>query len=31
LIAAVKVADEFQGWDGFDTEEEAKLAYPIKQ
>jgi hypothetical protein len=30
LIAAVKFADEFQGWDGFDPEE-AKLAYPIKQ
>jgi hypothetical protein len=32
LAAAVKFADEFDGWGGFGAEEEdVGLAYPIKQ
>jgi hypothetical protein len=32
LSAAVKFADEFEGWRGFGTaEDEAKMGYPEKQ
>lgn len=31
LAAAVKFADEFEGWGGFGTEEDERMGYPEKQ